>query len=311
MPLSGKIHQSRDLENISVAYRNDGLIADQLSPGVPVKHETDVFYVYSKDNFRLNETLRANGAVANEMDWDVSTASYRLDEHAMRHLVTDRDRSNSDKAIRLDIDATETLTDQILLRREIDMATQAFTAANWANTTSLTSTFAWSANTTLSNPITFVDSAATSVIQRSGKKPNTAVVDFRTFQACKEHISVVDRVKYTSSDSVTPNMLAKLFNIQKLLVASGIRNTGEEGLTDSMGYIWTDACFVGYVEPSPGLKKPSTFYTFFSKNGFGNPFTVGRYRDDERDGDWVQVKSLFDINTVATDTAYLIVNTIQ
>ena len=111
MPQSIQLHQDKALENVSVAYKNDGLIADKLSPGVPVKHESDKFYVYAKDNFRLNQTLRANRAEANEMDWNVSTSTYLLEEHSMKHLVSDRDRENTDKAIRLDADTTEILTE--------------------------------------------------------------------------------------------------------------------------------------------------------------------------------------------------------
>src|SRR3972149_3641898 len=122
MPLPSQIHRDRPLENISVAFKSDRLIAQELSPSVPVKHESDTYYVHSQDSLILPATLRANGGEANESDWNVSTSSYTLEEHALKKIVTDRDRNNADPPLRMDVDATEYLTEKILLRRETVLA---------------------------------------------------------------------------------------------------------------------------------------------------------------------------------------------
>lgn len=313
MPLPAQIHRDRPLENISVAYKSERLVADQAFPGVPVVHETDTYYVYAKDSLSVPQTIRGNGAPANRATWNITTGSYNLTNHALKDLVTDRDRSNADPAIKLDIDTTEYLTEKILLRKEIDIATLCGTAANWANTTSLTSTFAWSANTTLSNPISFVDSAASTIALQSGKLPNTCIIDDRTFRAAKEHMSVVDRIKYTSADSVSEQLLAKLFNIPYLFVAGGINNTGVEGLTETttaQAFIWTDMAWIGYVERAPGLKKVSAIHQLI-KTEFGNPWKVKRWREEELEGDYIEVGTMYQFKPVCSDAAYLIVNTCQ
>lgn len=310
MPLSSQIHRDKPLENISVAYKNSELIADRLSPRVNVKHETDLYYVYDRNSLTLPETLRANGAPAKEATWDVSTGSYALTKHALKHLVTDDDRKNSDNAIKLDVDATEFLTEKILMRKEVDLATLITTPANWANTTSLTSTFAWSANTTLSNPITFVDSACSVIGLNSGKTPNVVAINLPTFNAAKEHTSIVDRLKYTSADSVSESLLARLFNVNEVLVGRGIRNTAEEGLADSLSWIWTDVAFVAYVERNPGLKKVSALYTI-SQAESGNPYYVKRWREEELEGDYIEVDTKYQHKVISSACAYLIVNTVQ
>jgi hypothetical protein len=227
----------------------------------------------------------------------------------LRDIVTDRQRRNADTPIKPDVDTTELLTGQILLRREIDLAGVVQTAANWANTTSLTSTLSWSQNTTLSNPITVVDSATSAIRRNSGKRANVIAIDDTTFKAAKEHTSIVDRIKYTSAQSVTPQMLAGLFNIEKVLVAGAVQNTGQEGLADSLGDIWTDTAFIGYVESSPGLKKPSALFTMV-QNGYSEPYVVTKYREEPRKGDWIEVETAFQHKVVASDCGYLIVNTI-
>lgn len=312
MPLGSQIYVNKPLSNISLAYKSERLVADILAPRVPVAQETGLFYVYTKDSLIVPNTGRANGASANESTFYASTQSYALQTHALKDIVTDRDRDNADPEIKLDIDTTQDLTQKILLRKEVDLANLCGTAANWANQTSLTSTFAWSANTTLSNPIAFVDSASAAIALQSGMLPNTVVLDHRTFNAAKEHTSITDRIKYTSPDSITAPMLAKLFNVDRVLVAGGIRNTGQELVitSTSQAFIWTDMAFVAYVAPSPSLKTPSALYQL-TKNEFGNPYKVKKWREEEREGDFIEVQTMYQHKVVASDAAYLIINTVQ
>lgn len=312
MPLSSQIYVDKPLSNISSAYKSERLIADILAPRVPVMQDTGLYFVYTKDSLQVPVTARANGAAANMDTFYMSTSTYRLQQHALKDIVTDRDRANADPAIRLEADVAEFLTEKILLRKEVDLANLCGTAANWANQTSLTSTFAWSANTTLSNPIAFVDSASSVIAQQSGMVPNTVVLDDRTFRAAKEHTMITDRIKYTSPDSVTDVMLAKLFNVDRVLVAGGIQNTGQELVitTTAQSFIWTDMAFVAYISPQPALKRPSALYQF-TKNEFGNPFKVKKWREEELEGDMIEVSTMYQHNVVASDAAYLIINTVQ
>ena len=307
MPQKTRIHQDKALSELSVAYRNSRFIADALVPAVSVNHESDLYYVYTKDSLRDEQSLWAKGARAARVDFEVSTASYQLERHALEELVLDDDRKNADPAIRLDMDATENLTEKIQLEKEKSLAVLIGTPSNWANLTSLTSTFCWSAQTSLSNPILFVDSASSVIAQNSGKLPNVMALNHPSFLAAKEHPSIVDRVKYTSADSVNEAMLAKLFSIERLLVAGGIENTAQEGLTDTMAYIWTDAAFLAYMEQAPGLKKASAMYRF-EKRDAGGAFSVFRYREDETEGDVIRVKGWYQNKVVASDMAYLINN---
>lgn len=307
MPSPYEIHRNRPLENIAVAFKPEGMIASQLSPTVPVTHESDQYFEFTKDNFRIESAERANGAPAAQVSFAMTIGTYNLTEYALKDLVTERSRANADPALRLDVDTTENLVDKISLRQEQLLATMIGTPGNWANRTSLTSTFAWSQNTTLSNPISFVDSATSVIARQSGKKANTVALDELSFKYAKEHTSVVDRVKYTSPDSVTESLLATLFGVEQVLRASVSYNNSGEGVytTTSMSFLWTDAAFVAYIERNPGLKKASALYTF-KRNGMTAPFKVRKWFDNERNGDWIEVSTMLQHRAIATDCAYLI-----
>lgn len=308
MPLSSTIHRDRALENVSVAYQMGNFIADAASPMIKVQHETDLFYVYSRDNMRIPETLRANGAESNRSDWALSTGTYRLLEHAQQQIITDRDRANADAAIKLDVDTTQFLTGIIQGRRELDLATFVGTVGNWATVASLTSTLQWDDNTSLSNPITVVDSVTAVVIRESGLVPNTLIINEPTFRGAKEHTSTVDRIKYTSAESITEGILASLFNVKEVLVGRASRITSDEGLAETTGFMWTDLALLFYKETSPSLKKVGTLHTLWS-NAQGSPYVVKRWRDEPRSGDVIEVSAIFDNMAMATLAAAAINDT--
>lgn len=308
MPYAKQIHQDKALEGVSVALRPGEFIADRLLSAVKVKHESDKYYVYSTDIMSLPETLRANGAEANQITFNMSTSTYTLEEHALKGVVTDRDRDNADKAISPDIDMTEVLTKKILIRKEVECATMIQEPLTFTNTISLSSDMAWTANTILSNPITQIDSGTSKIIGSSGYKPNKLAIDDATFRGAKNHVSIVDRVKYTSADSITEQMLAKIFNLEEVLVGRAVYETAAEGLTSSLGWIWTNMAWLAYVEPNPGLRKASAAYQFLQQKT-GSPYTVKKWRVEERDGDWIEVSSTFKMQPIATGCAYLFEDT--
>lgn len=307
MPVQGPIHVDRPLTNISIGYRSMGNIADELFPVVPVMKESDLYYIFDKANsLRSPRTLRANGAEANEDNLSLSTASYRLQEHALKELITKRDRDNADAALNLEVSTVEDLSDKLLREREI-AAAAIFSDGAWANESSIAATAHWGLQTTVSNPILVADSAAAAVNINCGRLPNTCVLNDRAFRAVKEHLQVVDRVKYTSSESVSESLIARLFGVDKLLVARSSYNTAAEGLAATMANTWTDLAWFGYVSRSPGLKDPSALYCFKKDGGA----MVKRWTDDARNGEWFETSHMYAQVTPATDAGYLVVNPVQ
>ena len=307
-PISKQIHEDKALEKISISYKPGEFIADRLVSTVPVKHDTDKFYVYDFGVMRLEETKRAKGAATNRANFTMSTSSYSLESHGLKELVLQEDKENADKAINLEIDTTEMLTRKILIRKEKECNDVVMASGNWTNKESLTSTLAWTQNTTLSNPIIKVDSGTSKIISSSGYKPNRLVIDDPTFRGAKEHTSIVDRVKYTSADSVTEAMLAKLFNLEEVLVGRAIYESAQEGLTSSPSKIWTNSAFLAYIEKSPGLKKASAAYQLAQMNK-GIPYKVTKWDEEDPEGVWVKVENKFQFKAVATACAYLFVDT--
>lgn len=301
MPLKSQLHVSELLSNVSVKYQNKDYIADQVFPIVSVKKDTDLYRVYVQ-NLRIPHTERSSKGVAYEYSFDVTTSSYLLVEHALKDYVSWDDADNYDMGS-LKEDATESLTDALLRRRELSVA-QLFTKTSWSLTVSLASGAEFSSNTTTTNPIPYFDTAATTVIANGGLKPNFGILPRAGFVACKNHVSVLDRTKYTSKD-MTAVMLASLFDVPELLVPTGSYNAAHLGAdtTTSHTSIWDDNAFIGYKPASPGLKQPSSGYIFRKDIP-----PVRTWVDEERKSDAVEVQYKEQPKVVASLSGYLICN---
>ncbi len=296
MPQISQLHVDKLLSNVSVKYKNMEYIADQVFATVPVKTDSDKYRVYAR-NFKIPHTDRAPKAAAREHGFDVSNSSYLLTEHALKSYVGDEEADNYDIAD-LRADTVEELTDTIMRMKEKKLA-DLMTTTSWSLGVSLAAANAWTANTTVSDPIPLMDTASTTIINNSGMKPNMAVVPRAAFVSAKNHISVLDRVKYTSRE-MTPAMLAGLFDLESVLVPVSAYDSADDGVAESIAAIFTHV-FVGYKPASAGPLKPAAGY-FFEKT---LP-RVRRWRDEERKAEAIEVQIKFQPKVVASLTGYLI-----
>lgn len=305
------LHADRPLSNLAVKYANDlkGFIATKVVPEITVKHETDNYYIFGRDNFRIPETLRANGAKANQAEYTLSTSSYTLEAHALRDIITDRDKENADDILKPTIDAQENLVERIMLRKEIQARDLLFTTTSFSNNHSLTSTLKWTVLSTTSDPIGDVNTGTSVILQNSGKRPNVLAMGYVAFNnGLSEHPNVLERIKFSERGIITKDLLASLFGLptEGIQVGEAIQNTGDEGGADSMAFIWSTDAWLGYVSNANNMRTPSAAYNFVKSGKTSFPFSVTRYRDEPRQGEWVEVESFFDSKAVGTSAAYLI-----
>lgn len=300
MPVRSQQHVDQLLSNVSVKYAPSGLIAQDVFPTVPVKKDSDLYRVYTR-NFRIPETKRANKALAREHSFEVGTASYSLEYHALKDYVSDNDVENYD-VTDLRTDTTQELTDKILLRLEKTVADM-FTKTSWSLTVSLAANNTWADNTVATNPIQIMDTAATTILNNGGFAPNFAIFPRLTFTALKTHQSITDRIKYTSAD-MTVETLKGLFDMPSILVANASYDTAAPGVTDSISAIWGDNSFVGYKPANPGPLQPSSGYIFKR-----NTPMVKRWRVEEREAEAIEVGMKYQAKVVASLSGYLICNT--
>jgi len=297
MPLKNQLHVPQLIQNASVQYKNSEYIWDKVFPQLMVTKDDDKYRVYDRV-FKVPETKRAPKGVAREFGFEFSFSSYSLEQHALKDYVGVDEEQNNDQGS-LAVDTVENLTDAIYRRIELSVA-NLFTTSNWSLNVSLASTNAFNANTTVSDPVPVYDTAASTIIANSGKSPNFGILPRDGFVAAKNHVSILDRVKYTSSE-VSEKMIAALFGLAEMHVPTAVQDTADQGLAPVISNFYGDVSFVGWKPSSPGLKAPSCGYTFMSSKP-----RVRSWFDEERNAKAYEVEIKFKPQVVASLTGYLI-----
>lgn len=307
MPYGGNLHISKVLSNVASEYMNNELIFNKVFGTVPVMKESDLYYTFNRD-FRLEEVRRANGAVANQVTWGVSTSSYNLEEYALADFVTRRDRENSD-SIQLDRQTTEFLVNKIQLRCEKDASDLLFTTTSWGNNETLTTATSWNNNTTTADVTQDVLSATSAIIRNSGKRANTMVIGHAVFEDLKYNTDIVSKIQYVERAVAAEDVLASMFDVDRLFVGRAIYDSGAEiPGTETISDIWGDDAWIGYLAPSANMREVSAAY-IFQKMSNGNPYRTRKWTEDAREADVIEVSTMQKPKAVATSAAYLFKNT--
>lgn len=304
------VHMDGPLSNISIAYRNENYIADQIFPIVPVKKQSDLYFIFEKTAwFRDEAGPRAPGTRAPRVDYFLKRGGpYATVEYAAAKGVPDEVVDNADSPLAPAREATDFVTEKLLLRLEVDVAGKAFNTANWTNSGNPNSgANTWGNDT--SDPINDVVGPGLvreTMRQAIGRYPNTCVMGAKVFAALKRHPDLIDRVRYTSPTyGIDVGFLKKVFEIDRMYVGTAIYDSAKEGTPSSLTDVWGNSVLFAWVPPTPGLMTPAAGYVFAWKQR-----QVNRYRELQEKQDVIE--SLMNWATVVTsaDSGYLLQNVV-
>ena len=277
-PTYSDVHISAALTQVSVAYlqTETHYVADRVFPIVPVVHQTDQYFIFSKDDyFRDEAQLRADAAESAGGGFNLTTKSYAAREWGIHKDIGDQTRRNADPAIDIDVASTKWCMQKMLIKRDVFFASNYMAAGLWGTTVTgvasggvpgTTSTPQWSDDAN-GDPFTDIENGQTTILQNTGYVPNVLVLSWPVYQALRKHPLVIDRIKYTMgggalSANITPQLLASAFDVEEVVVAKAVYNTVAEGLTASYSFIVGKTALLAYRAPSPGLWTPTAGYIF-------------------------------------------------
>lgn len=302
MPQRLNIHIDAALSNLAQGYRNRAFVADFVLPILPVKNESDKYYIFSREEMREVDSHRAVGARSNEVEWDVSSSSYLCEEYALSKLIADRIVNNADSPIRPKATTVKKLMRLIQLgheKRVMNLITGgsisgAVPSPKWDDT-----------SPTIEEDI---DAAKASIGLNAGVEANLLLMNDQVKDYVKRDSTVRNLIRYTITGHGGQELLVNgdlppiLWGL-KVVVAGCAENTAKQGQTDSISRIWTDDVLVAFVEKAPSLEACSIGYTFMSQK----PQTKV-WREEDRNGNKYECGVVEDEKLVATSAGYLIDN---
>lgn len=265
------VHVDRPLTNISVAYVQDAsaFVAGRVFPPVPVQKQSDRYFVYLKEDWfrdEAEERAPATESAGGKYEID-NTPTYFCRKYAFHKDVTEEDRVNADSPLAPNRDAAEFVTQKMLLRRELVWANSYFTNGVWA--TDLTGVAAApGANEFLqwdvanSTPIQDVSEGKMQIASQTGFKPNTLVLGANVYEALRNHDDILGRIVFTQRGYVTADILAQLFDVDRLVVGWAVQNSARKGAAEDTDFLMGNHALLAYSAPRPGIKTPSAGYIF-------------------------------------------------
>ena len=306
MPTLRDVMQDPMLSNVSVKYQNADYVADQILPIFPVKKQNGKYYIYTGSHLRPVDTLRAAGSEANEVDFQVDPdGTYHCDDNALKERVPFEVQDQADAAMDPLIDATENITERLMVGKERALAAlMGSTAIITPNNTTLAGTDQWS-DYSNSDPVDDVKTAKSTVHAAIFREPNVLVLQKQVYDKLLDHPDIVDRIKYSQMGVATPELLARIFGVAKVIVAGAGYNSVDEGVADSFSYCWGKHAWLIYIAPGKRLKQITFGYTFAYKKR-----QTKRWTDGDKECTYVRVNENTDQKLVSVLACYLIENAI-
>ena len=275
------IYRNSVLEDISIAAfqadagtdfpnQEGGFIARAWFPTIPEPEQAFRYYEIDMDSISQNKAQpRAPGAVAEEGTWDASLKSGLIEQFGYREKVPEEIQANMGESEEI---STLSVAEVLAISDEVRVAAAAWKTGVWARDVTGVSGTPTGAQVKQWN-----DSAATPINDILAERVKGKLVGKRRYNTMILGADVV--VPLLTSPQIIarvvngqrPGMsaeaslddLAKLFKVDRVLVADAVMNSAKEGATASNGYILNSkSAWIGYVNPNPGKRATSAGYRF-------------------------------------------------
>lgn len=256
------------LTTVARGYQNPQFIGSKLFPVVPVAVSGGQIIEFNKDSWRKFNLRRAPGGDVKEIDYGYAGKPFALVQDSVHGKVPRehlRDGAAS-PGLNHGTIATNTAMSAILRSQEIEQATLACTAANYAATNKLDlSASSW--NNPDRNPITDIKKGMQAIADKTGFEPNMFGLSGDAWNAlsCNPFTLGLFTRGEVENLIVTPQMLASKLNLTEIAVG---RTTYIDANGNTVKAWGTDA-ILAYTEiGSMTNALPSFGYTYTME---GNP----------------------------------------
>lgn len=314
-PDPGAVHVNRPLTNISVAFDPDleGYIAHRAFPIIDVDSQSDSYWTFDRSYFLRDEVAeRAPLTESRGGGFEQGLATYFAKRHSVHMDVPDETRANED-VITGDTSATNWVTGQMWLHREVTFAAKAMVTGVW--TTDVTGVAGVPAgaqvkqwNDAAATPIADIAKWSTVMQTSTGRRGKKLILGRQVWDALKNHPTIIDLIKYGqtpgSAAMVTKQAVAGLFEVEEILVMEAIANTAKEGATPVYSFIGGKSALLVNTPAVPARRTASAGYTFNWSRLIGagtNGIRIKKFRMEQLSADRVEGDMAYDQKIVSPE----------
>lgn len=264
------------LSNVARGFAQQLLAGSALFPAVPVMVAGGQIIQFGREEFRQYSLRRAPGAATKRIPVGYSGAPYALVQDALEIPVPREHMRDAARVpgINLGTAATQKGMRIAGLSLEVEQAGLARNTASYpaANRVALAPGARWSDAAV--NPSLSIEAGREAIRTAVGVYPNTAVISARAMAALRSNAAILDRVKYTGRDNVTVEMLAALWELERVVVGRSLTVDQADVSSD----VWGTDAILAYTAIGPiDNAEPSFGFTYTME---GHPLVEQPYWDN-------------------------------
>lgn len=267
------------LTNMSVAYfqPDDWFVSPFVFPILPVQLSTSYYYIFDKGDLARDNVQRKPefgkvtpmmfGSKQELYSCEVDQIIVGIDQISTLNYQ----RSTAPGIIDPRRAKVRIATEQLKLHMDRVFADGYFKSGAWTNewagvTTTPSGKQFYKFSDSNCDPVKFIGDRRVEMMREGRRKPNVLALGVEAYEALKNNASILDRVKYSGSTAnpatINANVLAQLFEIDRVVVLNSTYNKGGYGST-SMDFVCdSKGALLAYAAPNPAIDEVSAGYTF-------------------------------------------------
>lgn len=284
-----ELHVDKHLTNLAINYRPQNLIADQIAPVVPVEKQSDMYPVFSRNEFfSLEDTVRAPGTEAKKITRSVSSGQYYARNQALGRDIPIEDLANMDEVLRYEFDAGATR----YLLGKLGLGWEARVTNLAVATASVSSVFvpnsSWDvAGQNAGDAFLMIQQLIEYIQGQTGQRPNSLWFGWRAWGRIKRNYWMRNLINGVNNGKglVTRQQVQTLFEVDRLIVSEALMHAQNEGQPGNPTLVnCMENQVIAYFAPlQVSRDDPSWFYTFRWQNPMlPTPLVVERHPYDSR-----------------------------
>lgn len=301
-------HVDASLATLSIRFQNEDYIGTQIMPIAVVPKQSDKYSVYSDRDYLAypSADIGPRGEVQQLSTNIDQSSSYFCAGKAMEERVDMDNISNADAPLDLLGNANYKANDGLEWNREKDIAGVLTTSGNYgANYNTLAAGSEWDSPGG-GTPVKDIQDAVGACLGGPGPTELVGWCGFNVYKVLARHPEVRELYKYTGSGLASPQLIAGIFGLDKLLVGKAWQDTANIGQTLSLDRIWGEYFGVARVSKMP--KKDNYSFGFcFDWEGKQTVVTYEQ-RSGRRGSYFVKVSDAWVPKVVAQRAGYLVGN---
>lgn len=244
MPFTPDVEQTA----IAIAYRNKALVADILAPYSAVNRREFKWTEYKKgEKFTVVDDKIGRKSSPNQVEFSVEEKTGSVTDYGLADVIPNDDVINAPANYNPRSHAAESLTDLVLLNREIRVANLYNSAANFGTTQSLTpGGFKYLDDPTLDILPFFLD-----MLNAPLMRPNAMALSQAVATKLRTHPKLLKAFNGTSGDQglVPWSYIKEVLELDYVTVGQARLNTAKKGNSVNLQQVWKDTLSFTYHDP--------------------------------------------------------------